>query len=73
MTPWSDVKFKGKLTCGLKNDMRNLVNFHAGSQKPEIVYSDVLLLLNVYRVVQRLGCRECGGVKCLDTKEQCKI
>ena len=24
----SDVKFEEKLTCGLKNDMRNLANFH---------------------------------------------
>ena len=24
----SDVKFEEKLTCDLKNDMRNLVNFH---------------------------------------------
>ena len=26
-----DAKFKGKLTRGLKNDIRNLVNFHASS------------------------------------------
>ena len=24
----SDAKFEEKLTCGLKNDMRNLANFH---------------------------------------------
>ena len=23
-----DVKFEGKLTCALKNDMKNLANFH---------------------------------------------
>ena len=23
-----DAKFEGKLTCGLKNDMRNMANFH---------------------------------------------
>ena len=28
MTLNSEAKFEGKLTCGLKNDMRNLVNFH---------------------------------------------
>ena len=28
MTLKSDAKFKGKLTRGLKNDIRNLVNFH---------------------------------------------
>ena len=27
MTLKSDVKFKEKLTCGFKYDMRNLVNF----------------------------------------------
>ena len=26
-----DAKFKEKLTGGLKNDIRNLVNFHASS------------------------------------------
>ena len=31
MTLKSDGKFKGKLNRGLKNDMRNLVNFHANS------------------------------------------
>ena len=29
MTLKVDANFKGKLTCGLKNNMRNLVNFHA--------------------------------------------
>ena len=33
MTLRSDVKFRGKLTCGWNNDMRNLVNFHVGSLK----------------------------------------
>ena len=28
-------KFKGKLTCCLKNDIRNLVNFHSSSRKSE--------------------------------------
>ena len=44
MTLNSDVKFKGKLTCDLKNDMRNLVSFLVGSQKSEIIYFDGLLL-----------------------------
>ena len=29
MTLKVDAKLKGKLTRGLKNDLRNLVNFHA--------------------------------------------
>ena len=31
MTLKGVTKFKGKLTCELKNDIRNLVNFHASS------------------------------------------
>ena len=30
-----DAKFKGKLTRGLKNDIKNLVNFNASNQKSE--------------------------------------
>ena len=40
-----DAKFKGKLICGLKNDIiRNLVNFHARSRKSENLHFDGLLL-----------------------------
>ena len=35
MTLKGDAKFKGKLICGLKKDIKNLVNFHASSQKSE--------------------------------------
>ena len=35
MTLKGDTKFKGKLICSLKNDIRNVVNFHASSQKSE--------------------------------------
>ena len=35
MTLKVDAKFNGKLTRGLKNDIRNLVNFHANSPKSE--------------------------------------
>ena len=35
MTLKSDAKFKGKLTRDMENDLRNLVNFHASSRKPE--------------------------------------
>ena len=31
----SDAKFKEKLTCGFKDDMRNLVNFHPNTQTSE--------------------------------------
>ena len=39
MTLKSDAKFKEKLTCGFKYDMRNLVNFHPTNQKSENVFS----------------------------------
>ena len=35
MTLKSDAKFKEKLTCGFKYDMRNLLNFHPSTQKSE--------------------------------------
>ena len=35
MTLNGDTKFKEKLTCDLKNDIRNLTNFHASSRKSE--------------------------------------
>ena len=33
MTLKSDAKFKEKLICGFKYDMKNLVNFHPTIQK----------------------------------------
>ena len=45
MTLKGDAKFKGKLTRGLKNDIRNLVNFHASIRR-----SDGLLLSKAYKV-----------------------
>ena len=35
MTLKSDAKFKEKLTCDFKYDMRNLVKFHLTTQKSE--------------------------------------
>ena len=48
MTLKGDAKFKGKLTRGLKNDIRNLVNFHASSPKSENLLFDGLLLSKAY-------------------------
>ena len=45
----SDAKFEGKLTLGLKNDMKNLVNFNVSSGKSDNLH-DVLLLSKVYYV-----------------------
>ena len=49
MTMKSDANFKGKVTYGLKNDIRNLVNFHASSRKSEKLYFDVFLLSKIYK------------------------
>ena len=51
MTLKGDAKFKGKLTRGLKNDIGNLVNFHASSQKFENLHFDRLLLSRAYKVL----------------------
>ena len=39
MTLKSDAKFKEKLTCDFKYDMRNLVSFHPTTQKSENFFS----------------------------------
>ena len=44
MTMKGVAKFKGNLTCDLKNDIRNLVNFHASSRKSENFDFDRILL-----------------------------
>ena len=44
MTLKEGAKFKEKLTGSLKNNIRNLVNFHASSRKPEDLHFDGLLL-----------------------------
>ena len=49
MTLKVDVKFKRKLTCCLKNNIRNLVNFHASSRKSKNHYFDGLLLSKAYK------------------------
>ena len=35
MTPESASKFEEKLTCGLKNDMKNLANVYQSTQKSQ--------------------------------------
>ena len=41
--------FKWKLTCGLKNDFKNLVNFHASSWKYENLHFDWIRLSKAYK------------------------
>ena len=50
MTLKSDSKFEEKLTLGSKNDMKNLLNFNASSDKFENLHLDVLLLPIAYKV-----------------------
>ena len=50
MTLNRDAKFEEKLTLNSKNDMTNLVNFNASSDKSENFHFDVLLLSKVYYV-----------------------
>ena len=49
MTLKTGAKFKEKLTRGLKNCIRNLINFHASSRNSEKLHFDVLLLSKGYR------------------------
>ena len=51
MTLKSDAQFKGKLTRGLKNDLKNLVNFHASSRKSENLHFDGIVLSKAYKVL----------------------
>ena len=50
MTLKSDAKFEEKLTCSLKNDMKNLVNFHQSIQKCQNWDFDGVLLSKVENV-----------------------
>ena len=42
-------KFKRKRTCGLKNDIGNLVNFHASSSKSENLHFIWIRLSKAYK------------------------
>ena len=43
--------FKEKLTSGLKNYTRNLVNIHVSSRKSENMHFDGLVLSKAYKVL----------------------
>ena len=49
MTLKGDSKFEAELTCGLKNDLRNSVNFHMNSRKSGNLHFDGLFLSKVYK------------------------
>ena len=48
MTMKGAAKVKGKLICGLKKDIRNLVNFHANSWKSENLHFTWIFLSKAY-------------------------
>ena len=50
MTLESDVRFEEKLTYGLENDMRNLVNFHQSTRESQNWDFDGFLLSKVENV-----------------------
>ena len=49
MTLKGDENFKGKLIRGLKNGIKNLINFHSGGRKSENLHFDELLLSKAYK------------------------
>ena len=49
MTLNSGRKVKGKLAIGLKNNIRNLVNFHATSQKSENFHFYQIFFFKTYK------------------------
>ena len=51
MTMKGDTIFKNKLTGGLKNDIRNLVNFHASGRSSENLHFDGTVLSKAYKVL----------------------
>ena len=51
MTLKGDAIFEEKLTSGLKNEIRNLVNFHASSRKSKNLHFDGLVLSKAYKVL----------------------
>ena len=59
MTLKDDATFKGKLTHGLKNNIRTLVNFHASSRKYEHLDSDGLLLSKASKVLDEKVQKSC--------------
>ena len=63
MTLKGYTKFERKLTCGLKNDIRNLVNFHASSGKSK----------NLHLACKDLDEKIYGRVMFHFNKEWCKV
>ena len=69
MTLTTDTKFKEKLTCGFKYDMRNLVNFQPTTQKSEN-FTSMGYFCPKY---MRLELKRYRGVVFHNTEQWCKI
>ena len=69
MTLKRDTKFKEKLTCGVRHDMSNLVNFHATTQKSENFFPIGSFIPNY----TRFEIQKYRGVIFHDTEQLCKI
>ena len=69
MTLKSDAKFKEKLTCGFKYDMRNLVIFHPTTQRSKHFTSMGYFCPNY----MRFELKQYREVIFYDTEQWCKI
>ena len=69
MTLKSDAKFKQKLTCDFKYDMRNLVNFYPTTQKSKI-FTSMGYFCPSY---MRFELKKCRGIIFHDTEQWCKV
>ena len=69
----SDGKSEGKLTCSLKNDIRNMVSFHASSQKSENLHFDALVLFKAYKVLDEKVQKSCVMTLKCDEKFEEKL
>ena len=58
MTLKNDAKFKEKLTCSFKYDIRNLVNFYPATQKSENLHFDALLMFKAYKDLDERNTKE---------------
>ena len=65
----TDAKFKQKLTCDFKYDMRNLVNFYPTTQKSKI-FTSMGYFCPSY---MRFELKKCRGIIFHDTEQWCKV
>ena len=54
MTKKDEAKLKGKLTCGLKNNIRNLVNFHTAVESLIISFWPKHIAKDLHEKIQKI-------------------